>query len=205
MVSLAKNIQINGKLIFSVPDMQAMLSNMQTNTLNFEHTFYLAEPYVDYLLAKNGFEIIKKEYYKGHSIFYSCVRKGHANAVSLPNLYDVNKSKLMAFINNYQEFVKTVMGKIKYVQGRKVYLFGAHLFSQFLLAFGIDESNIEAILDNDSEKQGKRLQGCSLICKSPKILASEKQPIVIIRAGTYQEEIKKDILQNINSQTEFWE
>ncbi len=206
MASLASKMRMNNKLIFSVPDMQAMLKNMQTNTLNFEHTFYLAEPYVDYLVTKNGFQIIKKEYYQQHSIFYSCERKEDVDVIKLPNnLYDINKELIQKFIYNYQKFAEVVNDKMQGVSGRKVYLFGGHLFSQFLLAFGIHESKIEAILDNDAKKWGKRLQGCGLICESPHILAGQSCPIVIIRAGTYQDEIKKDILENINPSTEFWE
>ena len=84
-------------------------------------------------------------------------------------------------------------------------MFGAHLFSQFLLAFGIEEKFIKSILDNDVEKQGRRLQGCNLYCESPNILKdSKKSPIVILRAGTYQEEIKQGLL-NINPNTIIWE
>lgn len=204
--NLAKIMTSEQRLIFSVPNMQAMLQNMQTNTLNFEHTFYLGEPYVDYLLSLNGYEVIKKEYYQEHSIFYSCIKKeGTEISKMANNLYSVNKAMFDRFVNNYERFVESVMKKIELHQSGKIYLFGAHLFSQFLIAFGIDENEIEAILDNDVQKQGKRLQGCGLFCESPQVLAKEDKPIVILRTGTYQEEIKKDILENINQDTIFWE
>ena len=50
-------------------------------------------------------------------------------------------------------------------------------------------------------KQGKRLYGKILVC-SPKVL-KEKNPVVILKAGVYNDEIKKDILTNINSKTIF--
>lgn len=69
-------------LLFSVPDMQCMLKNRQSNTLNFEHNFYLAEPYVDYLLKNNGFSVIEKQHYRGHSIFYATEKVPNTEAIN---------------------------------------------------------------------------------------------------------------------------
>ena len=82
------------------------------------------------------------------------------------------------------------------------YLFGAHVFSQTLLNFGIDESIIVSVLDNDIKKQGKRLYGTNLKIQSPEVLGDMNNPTVILRAGVYTEEIKTQIL-NINSTTQF--
>jgi len=41
------------------------------------------------------------------------------------------------------------------------------------------------------------------IVKSPKFLSNKKAPIVILKAGIYNNEIKKDILENINSNVRF--
>ena len=54
------------------------------------------------------------------------------------------------------------------------------------------------ILDNDTSKQSKRLYGTRLFVKSPKILAKENNPTVILKAGVYNSEIRKDILNNID-------
>lgn len=196
-----------GKMIFSVPDMQTMLENKQSNTLNFEHNFFLAETYVDYLLGKNGFRIIEKEKYKEHSIFYATEWIGESSQISVRRaLFDCNKRLFLEYIEDYKKFVDKVNTKIESIKDdRPIYLFGAHLFSQFLLNFGIIESAVSSIIDNDSKKQGRRLQGSGLICCSPNVLKNDADPIVILRAGTYQSEIKSDIIKNINSKTEFWE
>jgi hypothetical protein len=89
--------------------------------------------------------------------------------------------------------------------GRKVYLFGAHIFSQSLIGFGLDISRIECILDNDSNKHSKRLYGTDLKVASPKILANSNDPVVILKAGVYNNEIKQDILENINPRVVFLE
>jgi len=60
-------------------------------------------------------------------------------------------------------------------------------------------------LDNDVNKQKKRLYGTELMVSSPKILADEEKPIVILKAGVYNDEVSEDILSNINSSTTFFE
>jgi hypothetical protein len=84
-----------------------------------------------------------------------------------------------------------------------VYLFGAHIFSQYLLKSGLNGSVIVNILDNDQKKQNKRLYGTNLTVESPEILRNVKNPVVILKAGFYNEEIKSDIINNINPKTTF--
>jgi hypothetical protein len=86
-----------------------------------------------------------------------------------------------------------------------VYLFGAHVFAQYLIAFGLDTSLIVSLFDNDPKKLGKRLYGTNLRVQSPSVLREVKNPIVILKAGVYNEEIKADILCNINSSVVFFE
>ena len=42
------------KLIFSLPNMEEMLKRKYTNCLNFEHTFFITEPYIEYLGPGRG-------------------------------------------------------------------------------------------------------------------------------------------------------
>ncbi|EAL0981581.1 SAM-dependent methyltransferase, partial [Campylobacter jejuni] len=79
-----------------------------------------------------------------------------------------------------------------------VYLFGAHLFGQYLIFQGLNTEKIINILDNNPSKQEKRLYGTKFIVKSPKILKDQDDSLVILNAGVYNDEIEKDILENIN-------
>ncbi|MFH5191288.1 SAM-dependent methyltransferase, partial [Campylobacter jejuni] len=80
----------------------------------------------------------------------------------------------------------------------KAYLFGAHLFGQYLIFQGLNTEKIINILDNNPSKQEKRLYGTKFIVKSPKILKDQDNSLVILNAGVYNDEIEKDILENIN-------
>jgi len=190
-------------LIFTVPNMQVMLENNYTNCINFEHTVYFTEPYIEYFLNKYNFELIEKQYFKkDHSIFY-CVKKTNNTIINLPDgLYEKNKSTFQKYIDAYLNDVSKINDIINNTS-LPVYLFGAHIFSQYLISFGLDVSKIICLLDNDIKKENKRLYGTSLISKSPKILKDIPEAIVILRVGVYNEEIKNDILTNINSNITF--
>jgi FlaA1/EpsC-like NDP-sugar epimerase len=86
----------------------------------------------------------------------------------------------------------------------EIYLFGGHIFSQFLINRGLNISKIVSIIDNDTNKQGKRLYGIPLMVQSPYILRDKKNPAVILVAANYDHEIKIDIINNINKDTIFF-
>lgn len=48
-----------------------------------------------------------------------------------------------------------------------------------------------------------RLYGSNLKVKSPEILKKYKNPVAILKAGIYNNEIKKQILTQINKKTKF--
>jgi hypothetical protein len=186
-------------LIFTLPNMQVMLENNYTNCINFEHTIYFTEPYIEYFLNKYNFELVEKQYFrKDHSIFY-CAKKSNNVSVNLPEgLYEKNKLTFQQYINTHLDDVNKI-NEIINKTDLPIYLFGAHVFSQYLISFGLDISKIVCLLDNDTKKESKRLYGTSLISKNPKILKDISEAIVILRAGVYNDEVKNDILTNINS------
>jgi hypothetical protein len=206
MHHLASFIDEGKKLVFSLPNMQVMLERKYTNCINFEHTIFLTEPYVEYLLAKHGFKLLNKEYFMdNHSIFYAASRDSNVKPVELPSeLYEKNKILYNNYITYYQDFISDINRKIFNIEV-PIYLFGAHVFAQYLIVSGLDVCKIISLLDNDPAKQGKRLYGTNLMVQSPKALRDVSNPIVILKAGVYNTEIKKDILENINSTVTFIE
>lgn len=196
------------KLIFSIPNMEEMLKRNYTNCLNFEHTLFLTEPYTEYLLSKYGFKQVDKEYFQNdHSIFYSYVKDSKVDIIDSPKgLYDYNKKLFLDYIDYYKTLIKEINLKINNThKDQPIYLFGAHIFAQYLFQFGLDKSRIICLLDNDPDKQGKRLYGTNMIVKSPKVIKDIPSPIIILKAGVYNDEIKEDIISNINSNTIFWD
>ncbi|MBN2164490.1 MAG: class I SAM-dependent methyltransferase [Pontiellaceae bacterium] len=193
-------------LIFSLPRMAEMLKRKYTNCINFEHTIFLTEPYIEYLLAKNGFRIEAQKYFmEDHSIFYCAVKDASVTEQPLPaGLYESNVRLYRDYIAYHEQLVAELNQRIEACDV-PVFLFGAHVFAQYLLMFGLSEERLQGLLDNDPLKQGKRLYGTGQLVYSPKHLKSLDRAAVILKAGVYNEEIKKDILENINDRIEFWE
>ena len=193
------------KLIFSLPNMRTMLERKYTNCINFEHTIFLTEPYVEYLMAKFGFRALKKEYFQAdHSIFYAATRDDEVPKLNLDeNLYEINKKIFGEYIQYHQELVLELNKKIEIYNG-PIFLFGAHVFSQYLIEFGLNKVLIKSLLDNNVQKQGKRLYGTTLQVESPSVLAEIQNPAVILRAGVYNEEIKQQILSNESNNVTFF-
>lgn len=190
-----------GYIIFSIPNMSKWLKNKYSNCLFFEHTILLDENVVDYILGNNNFTIIVKKYFKEHSIFYLAKKDVRSVKITLENKYLENKVDFGNMLRFYKNKVEYINSYIKQTP-KKVYLFGAHLFSQNLIYSGLDTLKIVCILDNDLNKQKKRLYGTKFIVRSPKILINDSNALVILNAGIYNDEIEKDIIENINNKIE---
>jgi SAM-dependent methyltransferase len=206
MGQLAQFMKPGQHLVFSVPDLQVWLERKYTNCINFEHTTFLTAPYVEHLLSKHGFLVVAKDLYgDGHSIFYAAVRDPQAQVLPLPSgLYERNREIYENFVQYHTELIADLNHRMDDADG-PVYLFGAHVFAQYLLAFGLRTDKIVALLDNDVNKQGKRLYGTELQVLSPKVLRDVPEATVILKAGMYTLEIREDILRNINADVRFLE
>jgi hypothetical protein len=182
-------LEENGKHYITIPNMKYWLSQGYTNTLFFEHTFYIDDGVLEYLLNKTGFEVVEK-IIESHSIFIYCKKSSNVNFQDVK--FSLPKKLFTDYIASLEKDVKNIVGVIK---DRNVYLFGGHIFSQILLNLGLPESQIINILDNDPKKQGKRLYGTNCNIKSPECLKDEDSPIIVLRGGAYTKEIKEKILQ----------
>ena len=201
--SISESLDEGAFHIFSIPNLYEYLKSKFVNTLNFEHTIFLTEEFVDYILFKNGFRIVDKKYYENHSIFYVTVKDTKADHfISLPRMYEKYKNLYNEFVNCYFEFIKETNAKLLKTN-KKIYLFGAHVFSQYLIHLGLDTSKIKCILDNSDEKEGKRLYGTDLFIRKPKNVDLEDS-IVILKVGQYKNEIVDGLLK-LNKNIQFYE
>jgi SAM-dependent methyltransferase len=196
------SLKTNGLHVFAVPNMEPMIKNRIASAMNFEHPFFLNEKLISALLKKTGFKILSKKYYgKYHSIFYKTKKIKNIKEKNPLNSYKKNKKIFIDFAEGYRGDVQNINLKIK--DKESTFLFGAHIFSQMLIFNGLEKKSILSVLDNDPKKQGEFLYGTNYKVFSPKILKKHKNPTVILRAGEYNAEIKKNILKKINANTNF--
>jgi hypothetical protein len=193
----------NGKHIFTMPNMKPMIKKGYANAMNFEHPFYYDEKLVDCLLHKNNFKIIKKFFFKeDHSIMY--VTKID-NTLNINNNVKVNyleyKKNFKLFKGMFNLWKKDITKINKLTKNYKnVFIFGAHIFSQMMIFNGLNKKNITGVLDNDMQKVDNFLYGTNFKINNPSILNKIDQPCVVLRAGSYNKEIKKQLLK-INKDT----
>lgn len=187
----------DGYHIFSLPNMEAMIKRGYFNSVMFEHPFYLNEKLVDIILDTSGFKILRKKYYKkDHSIFYVTKKKKKKfysltkQYTSLKKIYSKNHKIFKNVFKSWEFDVKNLNKKIG---DKNFYLFGAHIFSQLLIKLGINSKNILGILDNDPKKNDLYLYGTSYKVFLPSILKKINKPVIVLRAGQYSKEIKKQI------------
>ena len=194
--------------IFSLPRLEVWLERGYSNALNFEHTLYLTESNIDYLMQSSGFEVECKKYFReDHSLFYA-TRKRTAvmKDAIVPRHFDRNRAAFMRWVNSTKTFVAGVNEKIASHKAGKIYVFGGHIFTQFLIGFGLNVSAIACILDNDPAKAGRRLYGTKLFVRRPIEEIKDKSGVaVILRTGAYNAEIKQGIHAHVNPNVVFWE
>ena len=107
--------------------------------------------------------------------------------------YDVNRKIFTNLFNLWNKDITNLNQKIK--NNKNIFIFGAHIFSQLLLFNGLNKSNVVGILDNDKNKINKYLYGTKYKILKPNFLSKISSPTVILRAGSYNREIKKQLLK----------
>lgn len=204
LMCIYEKMRISDNLIFSYPNLKAWLKKKFTNSLNFEHTIFLTVEHLETLLKNIGFVLVRRVDYLDHSHFFH-VRKGSPPEMPMKysNNSEENRQLLKDFIQFHIDEVSMLNKKMNDLSPKSVFLFGAHIFSQYLKVFGLNTDKIVSILDNSRQKEGKRLYGTSLFVQNPEVLRDVDNPVVILRAGPYNEEIRTQILSTINPQTTF--
>lgn len=205
IATIAGFLKPGGKLIFAYPQLKLWLARKYTNAINFEHTMLLTDAHLDrLLLPEYGFKTLDKRGYNDHSFFYATEHVAEiVPAGEFTNPYTEHKKIFQEFIDYHKELIVELNEKIV-ESAAPVYLFGAHLFSQYLIAFGLNTEKIAGILDHSPLKCGKRLYGSRFVVEHPRALADKGLVNIILKTGVYNEEIKKDILENINKEVVFW-
>lgn len=181
-------LETNGLHYISIPNLRHSLENGYLNALNFEHVYYVDERIMEYLLTKSGFRILEVVTNE-HSIFIKSIKD--SNVVTKDTDFSYIKPLFEKYISNIKKDVLSINLSIK---DRPFYVFGAHMFAQYLINFGLNQKQIISLLDNDPLKHNLRLYGTTHWVKSPECLREVNNPVVVVRCGAYSQEIKESLL-----------
>lgn len=187
--------EIGDRLIFSVPNMDKMLKNVDLNFLNFEHNRYLPQTLTMEMLEKSGYKVLHKIEFFEHSLFYACelnFKINSATNIELSEAYD--KKKFDEYFLKLEQYAKEINIVLRSSKD-PTYIFGAHVFTQMLIAAGVQENLLQGCLDNSTLKSGKRLYGTSLNVLIPNQVTKENKQIKVVGAvAQYKNEINDQFL-----------
>jgi len=193
------SMNLTSDMYISVPNLEYILQEKYSpnNILHFEHTYYMNDKILEFMLRKNNLFVVRAENYKNHSRFYH-VKKMNMKQKD-PPVVDVAQD----FLKCYRKHKRSISHINRVIEAYKDidwYIFGSHVSSQFYLKNGLDEKSFKGTLDNSSFKQGFKLYGTELETFSPeKIKDSGKVGVVCSHAGIYYPEIKKQ-LESLNDE-----
>jgi hypothetical protein len=194
MSEITLSQKIGDKQIISVPNMDLMLERVDLNFLNFEHNYFIPERLLTSLFKACGYQVNEVFDFQNHSKFYALEKI--SDLVSLEDFFYqdyVDLPKFYRYFASIEKYV-TEINQILELSQIPTYIFGAHVFTQMLIGFGLKEDLISGCIDNSQNKQAKRLYGTSLIVCSPEVMFEKNRTVNIIGAlANYTSEIEKDL------------
>ena len=189
---ISERLQHQSKMFISFPNIEQLLRIGGTNALNFEHTYFLSPEQLECLVRTNGLQLVRSFKFRDHSYFWELEKSGDCTPLEMVNISE----KANLFDEMWVDLEHFVSFANSAIIGDDIptYIFGAHVFTQGLINLGLTSPAIAGVLDNSTEKQGKRLYGTRLKVFSPDIISSLGRVRVILKTTHYQEEIRNQLL-----------
>jgi hypothetical protein len=198
--AISRALPLGGKVVFSIPNMLEMAQNLDLNMLMFEHLTFLTETEATGIMEHAGFKLLENFYFEKHSNFmaFSKVRdpsnQKYTSKVSDHDFRNICES----FSINLIDLVRRIDAFFLDAPGEK-FVFGAHIFLQYLIGAGLQEDSIDGILDNNPKKHGERLYGTRLRVTKPDLVEFNKPVSVVIPMASYELEVIESLVPKLPS------
>ena len=202
LATLRQETSEDAQMVFSVPDLDTLLAHSGANALNFEHTYYFGIPTLLWMLQDAGFELDELRRFERHSIMVAALARATAGEARRPPDASAGAEAFIAFVEGAKTDAQALAERAAAFDG-DVFLFGGHVFSQFLIGCGFPQARATAIFDNDPAKQGRRLYGTDLTVRAPQEVVEFERAAVIVRAAHYTAEITAQ-LRELAPHVEVW-
>jgi hypothetical protein len=202
LAGLRKQARPNATMLLSVPNLPSLLEQSGANALNFEHTYFFDVALLVWMIRDAGFTVQEPRRFEGHSLFLAARPDAEPGAAGPPPDTREGARAFARFVASARADAEALAARAAAFDG-PVYLFGAHVFSQFLIGCGFPAQSATAVLDNDPHKQGLRLYGTPLTVAAPTVVADAGRAAVVVRATHYSAEITEQ-LRALSPQVEIW-
>jgi hypothetical protein len=188
--SLAASSHARLRVVVAWPVLEQWVAARLAGAVNFEHGIYVKEHQLTALFRDCGLALIERVFFgpmRTAMLAFGRVQTGGSAGDEALSM--VTRSNLLADVRAYfaafEMLARTLQDKVSAHDG-DIFLSPASVYAQFLLASGLRESSIRALLDNAPVKQGKRLFGTSLSVAAPEaVLLTSRSPLVIVTGGAH--------------------
>lgn len=176
------------QIFISIPDMDNLSKNGDTNNLNILHTFYINTQYIVYLFNEYGFNIKKITNYDNNSNFYYFKRESCNTITNYKNLELPMQQKI--FYENAIENIKNININVPF------YICPSGFYGQFIYFNLNDETknNLIGFLDGDIFKINKRLCGTPVNIFEKKEITKYNNITILIASSKHTNEIQDELL-----------
>jgi hypothetical protein len=206
LAGMREQARPDAPMLLSVPDLASLLAQSGANALNFEHTYFFDVALLTWMLRDAGYTVADPQRFEHHSFFFDARPDTDPGAAGPPPDARDGARAFARFVETARADAQELITRAEAFDG-PIYLFGAHVFSQFLVGCGFPPERATAVLDNDPAKQGLRLYGTPLTVRPPAVIAEVDPPspaaAVIVRATHYTAEITEQ-LRTLAPGVEIW-
>lgn len=175
----------DGRLCLAWPVLERWTAKGVAGALNFEHGIYLTVPRLMALLAEFGWTEIARQAWDENDTLFLALARGTAPAAAAHSDAGMAVPAYFAQLRQRAEAAQ----RIAACYDGEVFLMPASVYSQSLLALGLEERGLAGLLDNSPVKQGRRLYGTGLTVFAAERLRQARDPLVILNAGAHNDEI----------------
>lgn len=206
-IKAVKNILLpHGIFVFEVSYLVDVLEKTLFDTIYHEHLSYHSVTPVIKFFRKNGMELVEARRIASHggslrgiavlSNAYSSVDKSVDNCIKIENIMQLNKADTFIDfdkkINKKGTALNNLLKKLKN-DGKTISGFGAPAKATTLMYhFGIDDTIIDFIVDDNPLKQGLFTPGMHIPVLSSDALYEKKPDFLLILAWNFAESIMKN-------------
>jgi hypothetical protein len=190
---IRRQARSDAPMLLSAPDLASLLAQSGANALNFEHTYFFDIELLVWMLRDAGYTVAEPQRFEHHSYFVDARPDAVPGAAGPPPDAHDGARAFARFVETARADAQELIARAAAFDGL-VYLFGAHVFSQFLVGCGFPVARAAAVLDNDPAKHGLRLYGTPLAVAPPAVIAGAgPSAAVIVRATHYTAEITEQL------------
>jgi hypothetical protein len=179
----------NGRICLAWPELEHWTAKGVAGALNFEHGVYLTVPRLLALLAEFGWQEEARERWKENDTLFLALERGSTAVEAARSDADQSVPEYFSRLRRQASAAQQAAAG----HAGDVFLMPASVYSQSLLALGLDEQNLTGLLDNAPAKQGRRLYGTELKVFPAAVLLNAADPLVILNAGAHNNEIAEGL------------